>query len=96
MLFHFNINSSLVSSAFHIAFVTHLIDLCGPGQAIYCTSVYTFSINIPLESYKNLQTIGQAKKKFLDRLIHVDGISGEDTYTLLPIREKMEVPTIKR
>lgn len=68
----------------------------GPGQAIYCTSVYTFSINIPLESYKNLQTIGQAKKKFLDRLIHVDGISGEDTYTLLAIREKMEVPTIKR
>ena len=42
----------------------------------------------------NLQVIGQLSKKLIGRLIHVDSISGEDTDSLLAIREKMEGPTI--
>ena len=44
----------------------------------------------------NLQIIGQLPKKLLGRLIHVDGISGQDTDSLLAIREKMEGSTMPR
>lgn len=49
-----------------------------------------------LGSSMNLQVIGQLPKKLIGRLIHVDSISGEDTDSLLAIREKMEGPTMQR